>query len=273
MTNVISMNDRDFERVREMAYAACGLSLHPGKRALVSSRLEKLVRRSGLGSFANYLNRISQKTGGKDEEAEDTEDGFAEFIDALTTHHSGFWREPEHFLFLQRKIMAGSPARLRIWSAGCATGEEPWTIAMCALESGATNCRILASDVSRRALNAAARGVYDQSRLRDLPRGWRSRYFEKDGADGDMRASEKVRALTAFRPLNLLHPFQRLGSFEAIFCRNVMIYFDRQTRDDLIVRLAAQVTPGGYLFLGHSETLLRVPPGLQYVQPAVYRKR
>ena len=259
-----ALTDQDFQRVREMAYAACGLNILPGKQALVSSRLQRVVRRRGFDSFSAYLNFLSQRAKGEE---------FIEFIDTLTTNHSAFWREPEHFLFLQKRILPEIRKRLHIWSAACATGEEPYTIAMCALESGAANCRIVASDISRKALNAAVKGVYETSKLSALPPGWLNRYFQKEASGAEMRVTEPVRAMADFGPLNLLEPVHHLGTFDLIFCRNVMIYFDQSTRDSLIARLTAQLVAGGYLFTGHSETLLRAPDNLEYIQPAVYRKR
>lgn len=260
---VSSLTDQDFGRVREMAYTACGISFHPGKRALVSSRLERLVRLHGFTSFSSYLNFLAERINREE---------FIEFIDTLTTNHSGFWREPEHFRFLQKTILAGKTPRLRIWSAACATGEEPYTVGMCAIDAGRPNCSITATDISRRALNSASRGIYETPKLSGLPPGWQVRYFQQEGDGTAMRVVAAVRALVNFAPLNLLQPFQHLGTFDVILCRNVMIYFDQQTRDGLITRLAAQLSAGGYLFTGHSETLLRVPGELEYVQPAVYRR-
>jgi chemotaxis protein methyltransferase CheR len=260
-----ALTDLEFDRIRTMAYAACGLSMHQGKRALVASRLERLVRSNGFASFNNYLTFISQR--------QDSEE-FIEFIDTLTTNHSGFWREPEHFLFLRNNIMPLHRARLRIWSAACATGEEPYTIGMCALESGIANCSIAASDISRAALNTAVKGTYETSKVLPLPAGWPDRYFSDANKAGVAlrRVTDQVRSLISFAPLNLLHPFGHMGIFDVIFCRNVMIYFDQDTRDKLVEHLAQQLAPGGHLFTGHSETLLRLPASLEYVQPATYRR-
>jgi chemotaxis protein methyltransferase CheR len=259
------LSTNDFDRVRELAYTACGLNLHEGKRALISSRLEKLVRKNGFNSFTSYVTFVSDRKNGPE---------FIDFIDTLTTNHSGFWREPEHFQFLRNQILPNHRNRLRIWSAACATGEEPYTIGMCALESGVSNCHIAASDISRAALNAAAVGIYDLAKLSGLPAGWTSRYFKTHQVQGRALCGvvEAVRTLVHFGPLNLLQPFSHMGTFDVIFCRNVMIYFDQQTRDGLIDCLARQLAPGGYLFTGHSESLLKLPGSLQYVQPATYRR-
>ncbi|HWF09025.1 MAG TPA: protein-glutamate O-methyltransferase CheR [Bryobacteraceae bacterium] len=261
LINNLTLTDQDFDQVRAMAYDACGLSLHLGKRALVSSRLERLVRRNGFASFTNYLAFLSQRRTGEE---------FIEFIDTLTTNHSGFWREPEHFLFLRDIIMPRHRARLRVWSAACATGEEPYTIAMCALDAGVNGCSIAATDVSRAALRTAIEGRYEASKVSPLPAGWTERYFQENASR--LRVADTARRLVNFSALNLLRPFTHMGIFDVIFCRNVMIYFDRETRDKLVEDLAAQLAPGGYLFTGHSETLLRLPPALKYVRPATYRR-
>ncbi len=255
----------DFDTVRELARAACGISLHEGKKALVSSRLERLVRRYGCDSFTQYIQLVSQHRHGAQ---------FTEFIDTLTTNHSGFWREPEHFQFLRNVIFPVHPNRIRIWSAACATGEEPYTIAMCALESGIRNCVIHASDISSAALRSATQAEYESGKAAVLPPGWKERYFVSvpGSGEGILRVSDAVRSSVSFASLNLLQPFGHVGQFDVIFCRNVMIYFEQATRDRLIEALVAQLQTGGHLFTGHSETLLRLPETLQYVRPATYRK-
>lgn len=254
----------DFDAVREMARAACGISLHEGKKALVSTRLEKLVRRHGFNSFTQYIRFVSSRRHGSE---------FTEFIDTLTTNHSGFWREPEHFAFLREVVFPAHRNHVRIWSAACATGEEPYTIAMCALESGVQSCGINASDISSAALSRAMRGEYEDARIGLLPAGWGERYFRPSGPSPGIRAVvPSVRSMVKFASLNLLQPFHHVGQFDVIFCRNVMIYFEQSTRDQLVDNLAMQLPRGGYLFTGHSETLLRLPPGLEYVKAATYRK-
>lgn len=145
---------------------------------------------------------------------------------------------------------------------------------MCALDAAFRNVQIAASDISRGALIAAIRGEYEESKVAALPAGWRERFFDcsRAGLRPVCSVAGKVRAAVTFAPLNLLETFRHVGEFDVIFCRNVMIYFEQATRDDLVNRLAAQLTGGGYLFTGHSESLLRLPANLQYVQPAIYRK-
>ncbi len=261
-TSIAPMTDLDFQCASDIARGFCGINLQQGKRALVSSRLESLVRRHECDSFTTYLTMVSRRRPGAE---------FTEFIDTLTTNHTSFWREPEHFLFLMKTILPRHTSRLRVWSAACATGEEPYTIGMCALEAGLANCRIVASDISRSALNNAMAGTYDAARLRDLPPGWTERYFGHSSANA-RPVSAALRSMVDFGSLNLLEPFQHLGTFDVIFCRNVMIYFEQSTRDRLVSQLVSQLAPGGYLFTAHSESLLKLPPGLEYVQPATYRR-
>ncbi len=257
----------DFDAVRELARSACGIQLHEGKKALVSSRLERLVRGYGFASFTDYIEYVSRRRQSPE---------FTEFIDTLTTNHSGFWREPEHFAFMQNNVFPDHRAGIRIWSAACATGEEPYTLAMCALAAGVSGCSIAASDISTTALDTALRGEYESSKVAVLPAGWQARFFmsrsTSDSMPGVLSVAPAVRALVAFAPLNLLRPFAHVGQFDLIFCRNVMIYFEQATRDQLIEKLLAQLRPGGFLFTGHSETLLHLPATLRYVQPATYRK-
>jgi chemotaxis protein methyltransferase CheR len=146
---------------------------------------------------------------------------------------------------------------------------------MCALEANIASCSITATDISRAALAAAMAGEYEISKLAQLPGGWPDRWFQrvKDKGESIRAVAPAVRALVSFRPLNLLESFTHLGEFDVIFCRNVMIYFNQETRDQLVEKLAERLVPGGYLFTGHSETLLRLPQALDYVQSATYRKR
>ena len=258
------LTETDFAAIRALAKTACGIDLHHGKKALVSSRIEKLVRGHGFESFTEYIWFVTLRKHGPE---------FTEFIDTLTTNHSGFWREPEHFIFLQNTVFQQHRGTLRIWSAACATGEEPYTLAMCALSAGAP-CSIAASDISTAALRTAVRGEYEESRVAALPAGWRNRYLTpcRNGSSDVSSVSPQVRSMVSFMALNLLQPFGQVGLFDVIFCRNVMIYFEQSTRDCLVERLLTQLAPGGFLFTGHSESLLRIPAGLEYVQPAAYRK-
>jgi chemotaxis protein methyltransferase CheR len=262
----------EFDDIRRLAYDHFGLDLRKGKEELVSARLGRLIREAGFASFEAYCRHVRDDRSGE---------ALAAMIDALTTNYTGFFREPAHFAFLRGTVLPAARAEggeLRIWSAGCATGEEPYSIAMSALEelgpAAAGRVRILATDISTRALAMAARGAYPAERCEGIPPLLQQRCLLRgDGAwRGWRRMRDELRGMVEFRRVNLMEPLERLGAFPLIFCRNVMIYFDRPTREGLVRRLAANLHPGGWLFVGHAESLTGLDHRLEYVQPAVYRK-
>jgi chemotaxis protein methyltransferase CheR len=263
------LSARDFQRIAALAKQHFGLDLRSGKEALVAARLRKKMRELGIQSFREYCDRVVSDTSGE---------SLLALTDALTTNHTSFLREPAHFDFFRRRVVPefASSERLSVWSAACATGEEPYTICMAALEEcgGAARCSVLATDISGRALEAARRGVYAADKVAGLPPEWLRRYFLKgEGpAAGQYRIRPQVAAMVEYRRLNLIGPWPPLGPFAAIFCRNVMIYFDRPAQAALVKRLAGCLAPGGYLFVGHAESLTGFEHPLQYVQPAVYQR-
>jgi chemotaxis protein methyltransferase CheR len=261
----------EFDRIRELAHVKFGLDLRPGKEQLVAARLGKQLRRLGLTTFGDYYSYVL---------ADPTGQAMVEMIDALTTNHTAFLRERAHFDFLRSKVLPewrGRPS-LGIWSAACATGEEPYSIAISVLEEWGDaprpQIRILATDISTRALATAGRAVYQAERLEAMAPATIPRYFLRGEARwrGWYRLRPPVQKMVEFRRLNLNEPLPPLPRFGVIFCRNVMIYFDRETQERLVGRLAECLEPGGYLFTGHSESLLKTAQPLAYVQPAVYRK-
>jgi chemotaxis protein methyltransferase CheR len=199
-------------------------------------------------------------------------------IDALTTNHTGFLRERQHFQYLMRTVLPQyvDRPRLSIWSAASSTGEEPYSILFTLLQAFANKpapkINILATDISTRVLAAARRAVYPAGRLADLPSEWVQRFFEKEESQSAYRVRDELAGYITFQRLNLMEPFLAIGRFPIIFCRNVMIYFDHRTREQLVLRLAERLEPGGYLFVGHAESLLNIAHGLAYVGPAIYRK-
>jgi chemotaxis protein methyltransferase CheR len=261
----------EFERIRELAHEKFGLDLRPGKEQLVSARLGKQLRRLGLRTFRDYYAHVL---------AEPTGQALVEMIDALTTNHTSFLREKSHFDFLRSRFLAEWQDRspLEIWSAACSTGEEPYSIAISLLEEWGGSLRqpvrILATDISTRALEIAGRAVYQADRLEGMAPGTVRKYFLRGQGQwqGWFRLRPHVQKMVEFRRLNLNEPFPRLPRFAVIFCRNVMIYFDRETQDGLVRKLAECLEPGGYLFTGHSESLIKSAHPLAYVMPAVYRK-
>lgn len=259
---------REFERLRTLAYTSFGLDLRPGKETLVESRLRKRLTQLGCRRFGDYLDRVAQDSSGSE---------LGLMIDALTTNFTSFLREPAHFEFLEETVLPALKKRstIRIWCAGCATGEEPYSVifSLCEQAPG-KDVRILATDISSKALNAAAQGVYSEEKISGVPAPWRAKYFQKGGGQwaGHFRVKQEYRWAIEFRRLNLMEAFDQLPQFPVIFCRNVMIYFDRVTQANLVTRLAGRLEPGGYLLIGHSEGLFNAQGALEYDRPATYRK-
>lgn len=260
----------DFEKLRQLAYEKAGLDLKRGKEQLVSARLGRVLRDAGIQSWDEYYRHVvSDRTGA----------ALVTLLDALTTNHTSFFREPDHFEFLREHILPDLRTRpkIQLWSAACSSGEEPFTLAMCARDLGdgiAARTRILATDISTRVLEFAARATYPADRFGSVPPQQLRRHLLRASSQGEdvYRMKPELRQMVEFRRLNLMESFAHCGTFPVIFCRNVMIYFDRPTQEDLVNRLAGCLEPGGYLFIGHAETLNRINHPLRYIQPAVYRK-
>jgi len=270
-TSCLTLKANEFAKIRQLAYNTFGLDLRAGKETLVSARLGKHIRRSGCRSFDEYYEHVVGDVTG---------DALIDLIDALTTNHTSFFREAAHFGFLRKTFLPEWKSRgsIDIWSAACSTGEEPYSIAMSVLEElGAVSpskIQILATDISTRVLATAEKGIYPAERLEGLsPVLLRSYWLRGEGDfTGCYRVKKEVRALVDFRRLNLLEPDSQIGHFQLIFCRNVMIYFDKATQQRVVSHLVAHLQPGGYLLTGHAESLTGIAHGLRYVQPAVYRK-
>jgi chemotaxis protein methyltransferase CheR len=262
-----ALGARDFEQIRQLAHGAFGLDLKPGKEELVSARLRRVLRKGGFRSFQDYYRHVV---------ADRTGVALAALIDALATNHTAFLREPDHFRFLREEVLPSLATRetLEVWSAACSTGEEVWTLAMVLNEAlPSRRISIAASDISNQALHSAQAAEYPADRCQAMPAAWLSRYFVPgSGLVKTYRVAPRVRAQVNFRRINLVEPFSWPRPFPVVFCRNVMIYFDRQTQEQVVGRLAAWIEPGGYLFVGHAESLTRISHALDYVRPAVYRK-
>ncbi|MEJ5370168.1 MAG: protein-glutamate O-methyltransferase CheR [Bryobacteraceae bacterium] len=265
------LTEREFREIRELAYRIFGLDLKPGKEALVNARLARRVSELGLGSLSEYVEAVKRDRTGEELER---------LINALTTNHTSFLREPQHFALLREAVLPPLAARgaVRIWSAGCSTGEEPYTILFTAAEAlppeRLARLELLATDISTRVLEKARSGIYPQERLQGLPPGWAQRFFQKGEGrwEGMVRVKPEWRARIEFRRLNLMEDFSHLPRFHVIFCRNVMIYFDKPTQERLVRRFAERLEPGGWFLIGHSEGLMGIRHELEYVKPAVYRK-
>jgi chemotaxis protein methyltransferase CheR len=265
------MEQETFQAFQQIAYRKAGIFLRPGKAALVQARLAKRLRELGLGSEREYLHRLQADEG----------DELVVFLDSISTNFTKFFREPDHFQTLQDWARAGLAAgqrRFRFWCAGCSSGEEPYTAAMVldgVLEG--RDWKILATDISTRVLTRAATAVYGEEELEPIPASYRSRYLEPaapDGAGAPRHAiSRRLRERIVFRRLNLsVHPYPMNGPLDAVFCRNVMIYFDRPMRAGLVGEIERLLRPGAPLFIGHSETLNGIATRLRAERPSVYRQ-
>lgn len=256
----------DFRRVRRIAYERAGLAIPAGKEGLVRSRVSKRLRDRRIASFSAYLDTV---------EAEDG-DEMVRLIDLLTTNKTDFFREPAHFDFLLKRILPAVIATdkpLRIWSAGCSSGEEPYTLSMLVREAlpPQYDVRILATDICTRVIADARQGTYSAPQLADVPEARRQRWFRAT-PDGGGTVVPELRTPVSFARLNLMADWPMQGPFDLILCRNVMIYFDKPTITRLIDRFWQLLAPGGYLFIGHSESLTAIEHKYRYVQPAVYAK-
>mgnify|MGYP001054783499 CR=1 FL=1 len=267
----ISLSDREFARIKNRVYSVAGISLSDAKRTLVISRLSKIVRALRLPGFDAYIDYLE-----RDGSAQDGQD----FINALTTNLTRFYREDHHFEHLRAYVgglIAEKPrgSRLRIWSAGCSTGQEPFTIGMDLLaafpELKRWDFRILATDIDTAVLAKASRGVYPESELSGLS-AERARHFERVG-DGTIRIPAAVRELVAFKPLNLIGPWPMRGPFDAVFCRNVAIYFDKQTQGEVFGRFSEMLAPDAFLYIGHSENLGSGGDGFRLVGKTIYQSK
>jgi chemotaxis protein methyltransferase CheR len=257
--------EEHFVAIRDVVHRVCGINLHEGKEGLVRTRLFKRLRELEIGSWRQYVERIS---------ADASE--LAVMIDLLTTNKTSFFREAQHFDFLRDHVLSGMRTPPRIWSAGCSSGEEPYTLALVvsgALPSEiAARTRILATDISARILQRARNGIYPSEAVEEVPAELRRQHFAAAGTSGAWSVGPSLRQMIRFARLNLMELWPMKGPFDAVFCRNVMIYFDRDTQERLVGRFHEILAPGGHLFLGLSESLARLDHRFEYVQPAVYRK-
>jgi chemotaxis protein methyltransferase CheR len=255
-------------------YDIAGVNLTETKRELVRSRLARRLRAKGWRSFSQYVDFVESRAG-KEE--------LALMVDVLTTNKTSFFREAAHFAFLRDRVVPGLQVRngpVRVWSAGCSSGEEAYSLGILfreAFKQGPPrDVRILATDLSRRMLTRARKATYTEAQMEAVSPGLKSRYFlrVRDSASNrwHYQVTPNLRNMVSFAPLNLVGEWPMKGPFQVIFCRNVMIYFDREIRAELVHRFRELLVPDGHLFVGHSESLNGLSHGLQYVQPAVYRK-
>ncbi len=274
----VSLSDADFRTLSRYIESELGIRMPPSKKALLESRLAKRLRIYGLEDYADYIDFVFSDGEGRGE--------LINMIDAITTNKTDFFRESDHFGFLADTILpefAETQARrgreLHIWSAGCSTGEEPYTIAMVVADycqrAGMIPHRIVASDLSTKVLETGRAAVYEEERASVVPPDWKRRFMLRGKGDqsGFVRMKSEIRARVEFMRINFMEPnYPVPRDFDVVFCRNVIIYFERKTQETMLERIAGHMRKGGYLILGHSETLAGMRLPLESVATTVYRR-
>jgi chemotaxis protein methyltransferase CheR len=266
------LSPQEFSQISEIVYEQSGIRLNIGKEELVRSRLMKRLRTLGIATFREYLKHVLDDRSDQELKL---------MIDFLTTNKTSFFREKQHFDYLRAKMLPVFKNRndgLRIWSAGCSSGEEPFSIAMLISEElpGAnhSDIKILATDISFRILQKARAGEYDADTVQEIPTSLLAKYFTliKSDPPKTYRVNDSIGRMVRFARLNLMESWPMKGLFDVIFCRNVMIYFDNDSQRKLVHRFSQMLVPGGHLFVGHSESLVASSSDFKYVQPATYVK-
>ncbi|GAB3378300.1 protein-glutamate O-methyltransferase CheR [Spongiibacter taiwanensis] len=266
-----NLTSGQFQRIRALVLKLTGIHLTEEKRQLAYGRYAKRLRALNLNNFDDYLCLVEQEDSAE----------LDHFISAITTNFTGFFREPHHFEFLKQHVkeLLAKKSQLRIWSAGCSTGEEPYTIAMTLLEAvpniGRYDCKILATDLDKKVLATAAEGRYPLEKLQNLPLEVKRRGFVKgSGANaGFVKVRSEVANLIHFRQLNLLHDWPMKAAFDVIFCRNVVIYFDKEVQKKLFKKFSQRQVSGAHLVIGHSENLANVSDDYRIVGRTIYQKK
>lgn len=273
------LTERDFRSISKMVYEHCGINLHTGKKELIRARLAKRLRHGNFKSFSDYMKHVLQDKTGKE---------FSILIDSISTNLTSFFREKQHFDFLQNRFIPSLFKRksekhifkIRGWSAGCSSGEEPYSIAITFLDAvegrGRWDIKILATDISTSMLEVAKMGVYDKQRVKPVTPLQRQKYLihSKENRQSTFEVNKSLRDIIIFKYLNLMEewPINPPGGVDFIFCRNVMIYFDKRTQEHLVNRFWDRLASGGVLFTGHSESLTGIQHKFKYIQPTIYTK-
>jgi chemotaxis protein methyltransferase CheR len=269
-----SLSEDEFSKLRDLVFKVSGISLADTKKELVISRFSRRLKSLKLNSFAQYYNLLISPS------------GFTEvqnFINSITTNKTDFFRESHHFDFIISnfipEILAKGKKPVRIWSAACSTGEEPYTIAMVMhrhlVEPYAVPVKIFASDIDTNALKTASVGVYDNQTISAIPEHYLKRYFlrGKDNNKGLYKIKNEIREMVTFKKLNFIaDEYPITHTFDIIFCRNVIIYFNSETKKMVITKVLRYLNEGGYLMMGHSETLFNLIDGLVYLKNTIYQK-
>ncbi len=268
----VELSPKMFQRFCDLVYEKAGISLGPQKEALVAARIGKRMRVLGLGRYEEYYEVVK---------ADATGDELVEMLNAISTNVTYFFREDHHFRLLKgvlQKWSEGGQKSFRIWCAAASTGEEPYTIAMTARDAlgGACDVKILSTDISTRALNVAKAGRYEPRHLEKVPESFARRFFRKEtdeNGESVFVVEEELRRMVSFARLNLAHPpYPMKGPFDVVFCRNVMIYFDNPVRKALLDEAWRLLKPGGYLLVGHAESLSGMLSHFRSLEPSVYVK-
>lgn len=268
---MLTINDNDFQKLVKFVHQNYGIDLTK-KRQLITGRLSNTILSMGFSSFQEYVDHLINNQRPEDLEL---------MLNKLTTNYTFFMREGAHFEFFTNTILpylekTKKDRVLSIWSAGCSSGEEPYTISILLKEyfgakASMWDTRVLATDISQNALHAAANAVYDEDSLKELSPGWKKKYFTQVDK-GTYSVSKAIKDNVIFRTFNLMDPIKFRLKFDVIFCRNVMIYFDQATKEALVNRFYNATNPGGYLLIGHSEGINKSATQYQYLMPATYRK-
>jgi len=275
--DALVLTERDFRKISDLVYEHCGINLHEGKKELVRARLAKRLRLGNFKTFPEYMKHVlADKTGNE----------FSILIDSLSTNLTSFFREGQHFEFLRSSFLPmlldqkrkSHNFRIRAWSAGCSSGEEPYSIAITLLEAtqgqGRWDIKVLATDISTSILETAQKGMYDKERIEPVPALQKNKYLAPHHVNKRkvFEVNKRLRDVVIFRYLNLMGDWPIKGPLDFIFCRNVMIYFDKVTQQRLINRFWDLLDSGGVLFTGHSESLTGIEHKFNYVQPTIYMK-
>jgi chemotaxis protein methyltransferase CheR len=266
--DLLPISDQEFAQFQGMLLRVAGISLSPAKKSLVGGRLAKRLQHCQLASYGEYFALLGEARHAAERQIA---------LDLLTTNETYFFREPRHFDFLREQIAPGrrGGAPLRVWSAACSSGEEPYSIAMLLADRiGEGGWDIVASDISSRVLDKARSGHYDIERASHVPRDYLNRFCLKGvgSQDGTFLVEQRLRARIAFQQINLNQTLPDIGQFDVIFLRNVMIYFNADTKRAVVARLLERLKPGGHLIVGHSESLNGIAERVEAVAPSVYRK-
>ncbi len=266
---MLYLTDDEFKYIVKLMKDFCGVNLIQ-KRPLIEGRLGNFVTENGYTNYMDYFKSL-----------ENNPDELINIVNKLTTNHTYFMRENEHFAFYQDTVLPWidktlKTKDLRVWSAACSSGQEPYTLALITQEylghaASQWDSTILASDISNKVLTQAKNGVYDLEDVEKMPIEWKTKYF-KQIDDKHCQVVDSLKKKIAFRNFNLLDPFNFKQPFQAIFCRNVMIYFDQPTKEMVVNKHYDALLPGGYFFIGHSESLSGINHKFKYVSPSIYRK-